>query len=104
MQTHDPWIGYLYISWRWKQTRNETLVDFLTPFFNEAENLRPLPAPGVHAQSLHDLNYLLAEPILVAATYRDGVLVQIARPERLAIHKLIAADRCRDGSDHRKAV
>jgi hypothetical protein len=91
-------------TWRWKQTRNETLVEFLTPSFNEAEDLRPLPALGVHAQSLHYLNYLLAEPILVAATYRDGVLVQIPRPERFAIHKLIVADRRRDGSDSLKAV
>lgn len=91
-------------TWRWKQTRNETIVEFLTPSFSEAEDLRPLQALGVHAQSLHYLNYLLAEPILAAATYRDGVLVQIPRPERFAIHKLIVADRRRDGPDSLKAV
>ena len=90
--------------WRWKQTRNETMIEFLTPSFTGAEDLRPLPALGVHAQSLRYLNYLLAEPILAAVTYRDGVLVQIPRPERFAIHKLIVADRRREGPDSLKAV
>jgi hypothetical protein len=91
-------------TWRWKQTRSETYVEFLTPSFSEDEDLRPLPALGVHAQSLHYLNYLLAEPISAAATYRDGVLVQIPRPERFAVHKLIVADRRLEGPDSLKAV
>ncbi|MGV3553445.1 nucleotidyltransferase family protein [Rhizobium sp.] len=91
-------------TWRWKQTRNEMLVEFLTPSFSEAEDLRPLPALGVHAQSLHYLNYLLAEPIHAAVTYRDGVLVQIPRPERFAIHKLIVADRRLEGADGLKSI
>ena len=91
-------------TWRWKQTRGETSVEFLTPSFSEDEDLRPLPALGVHAQSLHYLNYLLAEPIFAAATYRDGVLVQIPRPERFATHKLIVADRRLEGPDSLKAI
>ncbi len=91
-------------TWRWKQTRNDLLVEFLTPSFAETEDLRPLSALGVYAQSLHYLNYLLAEPITAAVTYRNGVLVQIPRPERLAIHKLIVADRRRDGPDSLKAI
>jgi hypothetical protein len=91
-------------TWRWKQTRSETFVEFLTPSFSDAEDLRPLPALGVHAQSLRYLNYLLAEPIPAAVTYRDGVLVQIPRPERFAIHKLIVADRRLEGPDSLKAV
>jgi hypothetical protein len=90
--------------WRWRQTRSDTLVEFLTPSFDDAEGLRPLPALGVHAQSLHFLNYLIAEPIKAAVPYRSGVLVQIPRPERFAIHKLIIADRRRDGADSLKAV
>lgn len=58
----------------------------------------------MHAQSLHYLNYLLAEPLMAAATYRGGVLVQIPRPERFAIHKLIVADRRLEGPDSLKAV
>jgi hypothetical protein len=90
--------------WRWKQARNDMLVEFLTPSFSEDEGLRALPALGVHAQSLHYLNYLLSEPILAAVTYRSGVLVQIPRPERFAIHKLIVADRRSDGADRGKAA
>ena len=91
-------------TWRWKQTRSETYVEFLTPSFSADEDLRPLPALGVHAQSLHYLNYLIAEPIFAAVTYRDGVLVRIPRPERFAIHKLIVADRRLEGSNSLKAV
>jgi hypothetical protein len=90
--------------WRWRQTRSDTLIEFLTPSFDEDEELRPLTARGVHAQSLHHLNYLIAEPIKAAVPYRSGVLVQIPRPERYAIHKLIVADRRRDGADALKAA
>ncbi len=82
-------------TWRWRQTRNELLVEFLTPSFEEEEGIRPLAALGVDAQSLHYLNYLLAEPIKAVGLYRSGVLVQIPRPERYAIHKLIVSDRRR---------
>lgn len=82
--------------WRWAQTERQTLVEFLTPSFSAEEELRPLKALGVSAQSLHHLNYLIAEPLTVPFLYRSGVLVQIPRPERYAIHKLIVADRQRD--------
>ncbi|MEL6365375.1 MAG: GSU2403 family nucleotidyltransferase fold protein [Pseudomonadota bacterium] len=90
-------------SWRWRQTRNDVLVEFLTPSFSEEEGVRPLAALGVGAQSLHYLNYLIAEPIQAAALYRSGVLVQVPRPERFAVHKLIVADRRREGRDSLKA-
>ncbi len=83
--------------WRWKQSRNELLMEFLTPAFEAAEDLKPLAALGVHAQSLHYLNFLIAEPIEAAIAYRSGVLVQVPRPERFAVHKLIVADRRTDG-------
>ncbi len=89
-------------TWRWRQSQSELLVEFLTPSFEEAETIRMLPALGVQAQALHHLNYLLAEPIKAAALYQSGVLVQIPRPERFAIHKLIVAAR-RRGDDHLKS-
>jgi hypothetical protein len=88
--------------WRWRQTKGEALVEFLTPAFGE-ERVKPLPALGVSAQGLNYLNFLIAEPIPAVALYRSGVLVQIPRPERFAIHKLIVADRRRDGPDQFKA-
>ncbi|WP_265500906.1 nucleotidyltransferase family protein [Paracoccus beibuensis] len=81
-------------TWRWRQTAGNALVEFLTPSFGE-EGLRDLPALGVQAQALHHLNYLIADPIPAAIPYRSGVLVQVPRPERYAVHKLIVADRRR---------
>ena len=89
--------------WRWKQTDRGTLVEFLTPSFEESEGIRDLPALGVSAQSLHHLNFLIAEPIQVPLLYRSGALVQIPRPERFAIHKLIVADRRKTDPDRLKA-
>jgi hypothetical protein len=90
--------------WRWKQSQTGALIEFLTPSFRDDENIRELPALGVAAQSLHFLNYLIADPIKAAVLYRSGVLVQIPRPERYAIHKLIVADRRKTGSDALKSV
>ncbi|MBS0563052.1 MAG: hypothetical protein JSR87_00745 [Proteobacteria bacterium] len=90
--------------WKWRQTRSDTLIEFLTPSFRPEEDIRDLPALGVSAQSLHYLNYLIAQPIKAAALYRSGVLVQIPRPERFAIHKLIVADRRRGGPDQLKSA
>ena len=60
-------------------------------------------ALGVSAQALNYLNYLIADPIKAVALYRSGVLVQIPRPERYAIHKLIVADRRKGGIEALKA-
>jgi hypothetical protein len=90
-------------TWRWRQTKSDTLVEFLTPSFRPEEDIRPLPALGVSAQSLHFLNYLIAEPIKAAVLYRSGLLVQIPRPERYAIHKLIVANRRQAGPDAMKS-
>lgn len=83
-------------TWRWAQGGSGQLVEFLTPAFGD-ETVRLLPALGVGAQALNYLNYLIAQPIHAAAIYRSGILVQVPRPERYAIHKLIVADRRRDG-------
>lgn len=88
--------------WKWRQTRGEMLVEFLTPSFEDDEGLIRLEALGVEAQALHHLNFLIADPITAAVPYRSGVLVQIPRPEAFAIHKFIVADR-RRGPDRSKA-
>lgn len=89
-------------TWRWAQGGSGQLVEFLTPAFGE-ETIRDLPALGVSAQALNYLNFLIAEPIHAAAIYRSGVLVQVPRPEWYAIHKLIIADRRRDGAGSLRA-
>ena len=88
--------------WRWRQSVNETLVEFLTPSFEENEGIKHLQALGVDAQSLHHLNFVLATPEKAALPYRDGVLIQVPRPERFAIHKLVIADRRADRLKARK--
>lgn len=89
--------------WRWRQSNSETRIEFLTPSFEDDEAVRDLAALGVSAQSLHHLNYLLSDPIHVAAIYRDGILIHVPRPEKFAVHKLIVADRRRDGTEGLKA-
>ena len=90
-------------TWRWAQGGSGQLVEFLTPAFGE-ETIRNLPALGVGAQALNYLNFLIAEPIYAAALYRSGILVQVPRPERFAIHKLIIADRRREGAGSLKSA
>lgn len=90
--------------WRWRQTHRQTLVEFLTPSFRDDESLRDLPSLGVSAQSLHFLNYLIAEPLTVPLLYRDGVLIQVPRPERFAIHKLIVSERRLKGDTPLKSL
>lgn len=90
--------------WRWRQGgQTGMMVEFLSPSFEADEGIKPLPALGVKARGLHHLNYLIADPIPAVALYRDGLLVQVPRPERFAIHKLIVADRRRDGATSDKA-
>lgn len=88
--------------WKWSQTKRETLVEFLTPAFGD-ERVRDLPALGVSAQALNHLNFLIAEPIHAVVLYRSGVLVQVPRPERYAVHKMIVAERRRAGVDSLKS-
>jgi len=70
-----------------------TMVDFLAPRMREDTETLLLAPLGVYAQALSFLNFLIAEPIPAVGLYRSGVLVQIPRPERYAIHKLIVAQR-----------
>ncbi|MFL4471468.1 GSU2403 family nucleotidyltransferase fold protein [Tateyamaria armeniaca] len=88
--------------WKWRQSSGAGMVEFLTPAFGD-ETVKPLPALGVSAQGLNYLNYLIADPIHALALYRSGILVQVPRPEKYAIHKLIVADRRREGPDQAKA-
>jgi hypothetical protein len=49
-----------------------------------------------------DMDFASFERLSVAL-YRSGVLIQVPRPERFAIHKLIVADRRKRGPDQLKA-
>ncbi len=91
-----PSLGKVGHSWRWKQSAGTGLVEFLTPSFEADEGIRQLPALGVSAHSFHFLNFLIADPIPAVGLYRNGVLVQVPRPERYAVHKMIVAGRRKD--------
>ena len=70
-----------------------TEVEFLVPLMREDSGILKLDPLGVYAQALPFLNFLIAEPIPAVALYRSGVLVQVPRPERYAVHKLVVAAR-----------
>lgn len=80
---------------RWRMPKSDFVVDFVAPSFDEKEGPQKLEALGLWAQGLHFLNYLIRDPIPAVALYREGVLVQIPKPERFAVHKLIVASRRR---------
>ncbi len=88
---------------RWVMEGGGTKVDFLVPRMRESQGVVWLEPLGVYAQGLPFLNFLIADPIPAVALYRSGVLVQIPRPERYAVHKLIIAQR-RSGPARSKAV
>lgn len=73
-------------------------IDFLTPSFREKEAPTKLVTLNLWAQSLHYLNFLIADPINVVSPYMEGLLVRIPRPERYAVHKLIISQRRRRDS------
>lgn len=87
---------------RWRMIDSDLVVDFLAPSFDETEGPQKLEAFGVWAQGLHFLNFLIRDPIPAVGLYREGVLLQIPRPERYAVHKLIVAAR-RTGPNRAKA-
>jgi hypothetical protein len=89
-------------TWRWEQTSGTMLVEFLMPAQRD-EGIRDLPALGVSAQALRHLDFLIEDPIPAVSLYRSGILIQIPRPERFAIHKLIVAERRQGGPDVLKA-
>src|SRR5215467_2937199 len=88
---------------RWAMEGGGTTVDFLVPRMREGKDVVYLDPLGVYAQGLPFLNFLIADPIPAVVLYRSGVLVQIPRPERYAVHKLIVAQR-RSGAARAKAV
>jgi len=78
---------------KWRLRKGGAIVEFLAPRMQSRREIAELHPLGVFAQTLPFLNFLIAEPIPAVALYRSGILVQIPRPERYAVHKLILAQR-----------
>src|SRR5262245_55226859 len=82
----------------WRHAHSTYAIDFLTPSFEEDEAPRHLPALNIWAQGLHYLDFLIRDPMPAASIYMEGLLVQVPRPERYAVHKLIVSQRRRADS------
>lgn len=89
-------------STRWRASAGGLTLDLLTPSFEAEQQPKRLGALGVWAQGLHDLNFLIRDPVPAVVLYRSGVLVQVPRPEAFAVHKLIVSER-RYGTSATKA-
>jgi len=70
--------------------RVEILTDNRGP---ESDRPALLPALRTHAQPLCFLDYLLLDAIPAAVLWDGGVLVNVPKAERYAVHKLIVAQR-----------
>ncbi len=82
----------------WRHSHSAYDIDFLTPSFNEQQGPTHLKSLNVWAQSLHYLNFLIKDPMPAVSIYMEGLLVQVPRPERYAIHKLIISQQRAAGS------
>ena len=74
----------------------EIEVDLLTPLIGR-ERTKPVPLPmlGAAATPLRFLDYLIEETQPGAIVGGRGVLVNVPRPGRFALHKLVIAGRRR---------
>ncbi len=82
-------------------------VELLTPHQGadeRADTLVPLPSmPGLGAQPLRFLDYLLYGEVPTVVLHGPGIAVNVPAPERYAVHKLIVATR-RSGAGRLKAA
>ena len=73
-------------------------VDVLTESRGPERNTPPrLPALGTHALPLRFLDFLVYDEIPAVALHDAGVLVNVPSPARYAVHKLIVAQRRKEG-------
>ena len=89
----EPVPGLGRQPWRWKQSKDGALVEFLTPYTTGSAEQENITALGIQARALRFMQFLLRDPIDAVAIYREGILVRIPAPERYAVHKLIVAAR-----------
>jgi len=86
----------------WTLANSKYAIDFLTPSFEEKQGPAKLAALNMWAQGLHYLNFLIADPISAVSPYMEGLLVQIPRPERYAVHKLVVSQKRNAASGTKK--
>jgi hypothetical protein len=64
----------------------------------ERDGPQPLPAIGPMAAPICFLDYLIYDAIPAVLLHEAGLLVNVPRPERYALHKLIVSRRRREGA------
>jgi hypothetical protein len=64
----------------------------------ERDGPQPLPAIGAMGQPLRFLDFLIYDAVPSALLHDGGVLVNVPRPERYALHKLIVSRRRHEGA------
>lgn len=82
----------------WRHAHSTYDIDFLTPCFNEKQGPTHLKSFNLWAQGLHYLDFLIKDPMPAVSIYMEGLLLQVPRPERYAIHKLIVSQQRAPGS------
>lgn len=83
-------------------------VEFLTPNRgNQAyeASIAPMPAlgPGVGAQVLRFLDFLIKDPIRTVVLHEAGIPVSVPQPSRYAVHKLIVSTMRSSGMEAKVA-
>ena len=75
-------------------------VEFVSPNTGSDDHMdKPADMPalgGASAEPLRFLDYLIHDPMRAVLLHRGGVVVNVTRPERYAVHKLILATRRSD--------
>ncbi|HEY1607319.1 MAG TPA: GSU2403 family nucleotidyltransferase fold protein [Allosphingosinicella sp.] len=80
------------------------LVDLITPVRRRTDpNPMPLPALDAGAVPLQQLDWLIEGPVRTIALWGAGIAINVPRPARYAVHKLMLAQRRDTGSRVKRA-
>lgn len=82
----------------WRHASSVYDIDFLTPSFDDDLKPTRLASLNIWAQGLHFLDFLIKDPMPAVSIYMEGLLVQVPRPHRYAVHKLIISLKRQAGS------
>lgn len=99
-----PTLKHRTASFSWRTTDRSLEIELLTPMVGPTnETLVKLPALRAHAMPVRFLDYLIEETDPAVVIHGSGVLVNVPRPERYALHKLIVSQR-RTGANRSKSA
>ena len=80
------------------RTADGFYVDLVTPVRRRSDsNPVSVRALGAGAAPLQHIDWLIADPVTTVALWGAGVAINVPQPARFAVHKLILAQRRRDG-------